>query len=261
MSLSVIITHHQTPELLRLCINSIKKAIINIEAEIIISDSESKGDTLEMLKHDFPEVSVISFKKNVGYAKLVNAGLEKSKGKYILILNADIITKQEAVESMLCCMEKNPEIGILGPQLLNFNGSVQKSCFRFYNPSTILYRRTFLGKTSFGKKDLARFLMDDFDQKTSREVEWLQGAALLVKRKAINRVGLMDERFFMYFEDVDWCRRFFENSWKVVYFPGAQMFHYHGQGSKKKGGLADLFANRYARIHLLSAIKYFLKYY
>jgi len=149
---------------------------------------------------------------------------------------------------------------LIGPQLLNFNGSVQESCFCFYRPLTILYRRTWLGKTKKGKADLDRFLMKDFDRQTTRPVDWLLGAALMVRASALKQIGPMDERFFLYFEDVDWCRRFQADGWGVVYFPEAKMHHYHGRTSKKSGGIRDIFFNKYTWIHLASAVKYFWKY-
>jgi GT2 family glycosyltransferase len=152
------------------------------------------------------------------------------------------------------------DIWMLGPQLLNFNGTIQESCFRFHKISTILLRRTFLGKTRWGQKELARFLMKDFDRQSAREIDWILGAALMVKRQALERVGLMDEQFFLYFEDTDWCRRFWKKGLKVVYFPEARMHHYHGRFSKKTSGLMDLFVNKYTWIHIFSAIKYFWKY-
>ncbi len=257
--LSIIITHHLTPEMLKLCLDSIRSAIKEIDAEIFVLDSESEEETQEMVTSKYPEVQFVPLEKNVGYAKLVNAGLKKASGDYLFIMNADIILEPGSLKAMLAHMDSDQKIGILGPQLLNFNGKPQDSCFAFYRPMTIFYRRTFLGKLSFGKKDLARFVMSDYDHQTIKEVDWLQGAALLVRRKAFDEVGTFDERFFMYFEDVDWCRRFWQKGWKVVYFPEVKMHHYHGRFSRKGAILGEIF-NKYAWIHLASAGKYFYKW-
>jgi hypothetical protein len=125
---------------------------------------------------------------------------------------------------------------------------------------TVIYRRTFLGKTGPGKKELARFSMKDRVGQGAGAVDWVLGAAMLVRRAAVKEVGLMDERFFMYFEDTDWCRRFWEKGWSVIYLPEATMHHYHGRLSRKTGGLADLFFNKYTWIHISSAVKYFWKW-
>ena len=144
--LSIIITHHQTPVLLKLCLKSIKENIGELKHEIIVADSQSKEKDQEMIKEKFPQVKFISFSKNVGYAKIVNAGIKKSEGNYLLILNADIIIFKEAIQQLINFLEKNPQIGLVGPQLLTFTNQIQDSCFRFPTIGTILVRRTFFGK-------------------------------------------------------------------------------------------------------------------
>ncbi|TSC53351.1 MAG: Uncharacterized protein LiPW39_314 [Parcubacteria group bacterium LiPW_39] len=260
MNLSIIVTNYKTPELLKLCLESVKIAGAGLDYEILVLDSESQEETGEILKEDFPEVKYFPFKKNTGYARLVNAGLARAGGRYILILNADIILFKDSLQKMVEYLEKNPKVGMLGPQLLNFNGTVQESCFRFHRPMSIVYRRTFLGRTQRGKRELARFAMKDFDRQSIKEVDWILGAALMLKKAAMNQVGPMDERFFLYFEDTDWCRRFWAMGWQVIYFPEAKIHHYHGRLSKKTSGLTDLLVNKYTWIHIASAIKYFLKY-
>ncbi len=260
MKLSIIITHYRTPELLNLCLQSIKEAARDLKHEILVLDSETQDETEEMIKSRWPEVKFFPFKKNTGYAKIVNVGLCQALGEYLLVLNADILAQKDSLNRMIAYLAANHAIGLLGPQLLNFNGTIQESCFCFYHPLTIVYRRTFLGLTGPGKKELARFAMKDFDRQSARNVDWLLGAALMLRQQALNDIGLMDERFFLYFEDTDWCRRFWEGGWSVTYFPEAKMHHYHGRLSKKTRGLADLFFNKYTWIHVSSAIKYFWKY-
>jgi len=260
MELSVIITHYKTPELLRLCLQSLKEAAQGIPHEILVLDSESQEETQDMINNEWPEVKFFLFKKNTGYAKIVNVGLKEAGGNYLLVLNADIVVATDSLKKMMEYLAANHMVGILGPQLLNFNGTIQESCFRFYRLLTVVYRRTFLGKTSCGKKELDRFEMKDFDRQKTREVDWLLGAAMMIKRRALREVGPMDERFFLYFEDTDWCLRFWKKGWSVVYFSEARMHHYHGRLSKKTRGAADLFFNKYVWIHISSAIKYFWKW-
>ncbi|MBU3901489.1 glycosyltransferase family 2 protein [Patescibacteria group bacterium] len=260
MKLSLIVTHYKTPELLNLCLKSLVEAARNLPHEILVLDSEAQEDTAEMMKSEWPAIKYFPFKKNTGYAKIINVALRASSGESRLILNADILIAKDSLEKMLAYFEAHPAVGLLGPQLLNFNGTIQESCFRFHRLTTIIYRRTFLGRTHWGKKELDRFALADFDRQSSREVDWLLGAAMMVKEAALREVGLMDERFFLYFEDTDWCRRFWEKGWSVVYLPEAKMHHYHGRLSKKTSGVADLFFNKYVWIHISSAIKYFWKY-
>ena len=260
MMLSIIITHHKTPELLDLCLKSIEDTIGNIDYEIIVLDSESEEKTEQIIKEKYPEVKIIPFKKNLGYSKIVNTGLREIKGDYVLILNADIIVLKGAISELLKFMEENPEIGILSPQLLGFTGDIQVSCFSKPTINAILARRTFFGKFKPGRSALKKFLISDWDRKSIKEVDWVQGSAMMIKKEAIDKVGLFDENFFMYFEDADLCRRFWNAGYKVVYYPKAQMAHYYHRSSKKWGGLLDLVMNKYTRIHIVSAVKYFLKY-
>ncbi len=262
MDLSIIIVHYKNPELLKLCLGSIEKNLFktNKNIETIVVDSEAQTQTQDLIFEKFPWVKYFPFKKNVGYAMGINQGLKMAKKENILILNPDIIVTLGTVEKMIEHMKKNPDVGLLGPKLLNFNGQVQNSCFRFYKPTTIAYRRTFLGKTFFGKKSLASFNLSDLDKNRVISPDWLMGSALLTKRKAIEKVGIMDERFRLYFEDVDWARRFWENGYRVAYFPEAQLLHYHIRRSRVGLDFLDAFLRRETRWHIQSALKYFLKY-
>jgi GT2 family glycosyltransferase len=266
--LSIVITHHRTPVLLKLCLKSIRETIGHFKYEIIVVDSEGRPEDQEWIQEwfdklatkDFPGIKFISFAENVGYAKVVNAGLKQAQGEYVLILNADIIILKNAIERLLKFMEEHPRVGIVGPQLLTFTNLVQDSCFRFPTLGTLIARRTFLGKLNWGRRKINQFLIRDWNHLSIRKVDWLQGSAMLVRKTAIEKVGLMDERFFMYLEDADWCRRFWQNGWQVVYLPSAQMAHYYYRTSHKWGGFLDLLLNRYTRMHVISAVKYFWKW-
>lgn len=260
MDLSIIITSYRNPELLKVCIDSIKKNIRIPNYEIIVADSATEEKTELMMADDYPEIRFLPSEKNIGFSGTVNSGLEIARGEYILILNGDIIVTEGAIEKLLGYIKNNPDVGIVGPQLLNFNDTYQPSTFRFYTPLTIIYRRTFLGKLWFAKKHLDNFLMKDFNHRAVREVDWMMGSSFMTSSKAVEKVGKMDCRFQLYFEDTDWCRRFWEAGYRVVYFPEARMYHYHARGSAGKGVLKSLLSNRLTWIHILSAIKYFVKY-
>lgn len=252
--ISIIIINYKTPEILELCIKSLIATIAKINYELIVVDVESDYKIEYLIRDSFPDIIFVPLKKNDGYSKSVNAGIKKisANGKYLLVLNADIIAKQGAVNKMFSHMEKNPETGVCGPQLLNFNNTFQNSYFRFYTPKIILYRRTVLKNFSSAQKALNNFLMAESNHDLTQPVDWLMGSALFIRRDALKKVGSMDERFFMYFEDVDWCRRFWDNGFRVIYYPEAKMMHYHGKQSSE--------SKKYAIIHIISAIKYFWKY-
>lgn len=261
MDLSIAINSYKNPELLKLCIESIRKNVKGVEYELIVADSNTDEHTEMMMREDFPEVKFFPHKKNVGFQIVLKKGIKESRAPYVLTLNSDIIVTENSVEKILNFIKSDANIGIAGPKLLNFNGTLQYSCFRFYRPLTILYRRTILKKLKFAKKHLEWFLMKDYKHDNPKEVDWVMGSALMVSKEAIKKVGYMDPRFFMYMEDVDWCRRFWENGYKVVYYPISVMHHYHGKGSAKGGFFYSIFFNKLTWIHILSAVKYFVKYF
>lgn len=224
-----------------------------------MTDSETIEKTSDMMRYDFPQIIYLTEDKNVGFAKSVNRGIQNARGDFFLLINADVmITEKEAIPKMLAYIAQHDDIGILGPRLLNINGEHQPSCFRFYSPQTILARRTPFGKTPWGKKELTRFLPEP--PADPAPADWLMGSAFLIRKEAHDQVGPMDERYFMYLEDTDWCRSFWEKGWKVVYFPKTFFYHYHFRASKGTNPIIDVFTNKYTRIHMLSALKYFRKY-
>jgi GT2 family glycosyltransferase len=257
--LSVIITSYKNPAILRLCLESLKKNILLKNYEILVLDSCTEEDLETMMRESFPDIRFFPHQENLGFLGLVNEGIEQAKGEYYLILNDDIVIKNKSVDLLLEFMKNNPSVGIVGPQLLNFDGGLQSSYFRFYTPLTILYRRTFLGKFKFARKKVDFFLYKERNHSKPMDVDWLMGSAMMTSRKAVEKVGLMDRNFFMYFEDVDWCRRFWEEGYEVMYFPFAQMFHYHRKGSASRGVLKTIF-NKLVRSHIRSVTLYFWKY-
>lgn len=213
------------------------------------------------MSQEFPDVRFFPFTENVGFKRLFNTSLLEAKGEFIFAINSDVLLTDGVVDSLCDYLAAHPEIGILGPRQLHFNGSFQQTAFRFYRPQTILYRRTPLGRTSFGKKHIDWFTMKDVDFSEPTPVDWVIGSAMFVKRDvALEKVGLMDENFFMYMEDVDWCRRFWEAGLQVVFHPGFTIYHYHAKGSAKGGFIKGLLSNKLTWYHINSARKYFWKY-
>lgn len=258
--LSVIVTSYRNPELLRLCLTSLKKNISGVSYEIVVADSATEEPTEILLREDFPDVRFLPFRENVGLARLLKKAISVAKGSYILYMNGDIVVTEGSVLKLLDFFKAHPDVGLVGPKLLNFNGTFQYSCFRFYKPITILYRRTILKHLPFAKRHLDWFLMKDFDHLDTKAVDWIMGSVLLTSRTAVDKVGSMDTAFFLYMEDVDWCRRFWEAGYTVVYYPHSEMFHYHGKGSARGGFFRSLLFNRLTWYHIKSAILYFRKY-
>lgn len=259
--LSILIINYKTPSLLGHCIKSIYKNKPKIDFEIIVVDNASGDESVEIMEEDFFQVKLIANKQNLGFPKAVNQGIRKSKGKYILILNPDITALPSSIDKMFNFLEKNKSIAALAPKLINPNGSVQYSCFStFPTLQIVLYRRTPLGGSPRAKKTIDDFRMAAWDHSGGKEVAWVLGSCMMVRKEAIDQIGFMDERFFMYMEDVDWCRRFWESGWKVYYYPEAELVHYYQRSSATESGLFLALFNRQTRIHIKSALKYFLKY-
>lgn len=262
--LSIIIPHYHTPEILRLCLDALLKKLIVLSGryEIIVSDGETDKNVIDGLKKIYPEILFIENSENVGFSKLVNLGIEKSSGKYIFVINADIIIEREGdILDMIEYLDDDDDIGVVAPRLFNVDGSVQQTYFRNYDLFTIAARRTFFGRTFLGKKILDKFYYRGLRIDDSFEPDWVLGAAFLMERSRFEKIGgKLDERFFMYFEDVDLCRRFKEAGLKVVYFPFARFVHRHARVSDKGRGMADIIMNRFTRIHIASYLKYVWKW-
>lgn len=256
---SIVIVNFRNPPLLKLCLKSIIDVLSpDFQREIIVIDISSTVETRNIVS-EFAGVKLFSFKDNIGYTRGVNEGIKNSTGAQVLILNPDIIPLKNSIEMMADYLVKDNQIGMIGPELLNFDGSHQASYFRFPSPMTLFYRRTFFGKFGLGKKNLEYFIMNDKKSSDINEADWLMGSAIMINKKAIDKVGLMDEEMFLYMSDIDWPKRFWENGYKVIYFSKSRMYHYHKRDSKGRFGALDIFFKKQSRWHLIDAIKYFRK--
>lgn len=259
MKLSIIIVNYKTAPLTKALVESLLTQELPKGTEIIVVDNNSQDDSVSFLRSDFPEIIVIDNKENVGLAAGVNRGIQEASGQYYLILNPDMIALPGSVTTLTSFMDEHEDVGMAGGKLLSPNGKLQYSCYRFYTPMTIMYRRTMLGKTKKGKETVAKFLMKDYNHTENKNVNWLMGACLIVRSSVVKKIGGMDERYFLYFEDVDWCRRVWEGGFKVTYVPSAQFSHFH-QRSSEGGTLFRILTNVPTQEHIKSAVKYFWKF-
>lgn len=259
MDLSIVILNYKSAKLTRQCVKTIKLYEPVFSYEIIVVDNASGDGVAEMLQRHFPEVRFIQTGANLGYAGGNNVGIREASGRHILVMNPDITVTAGAIDEMVRHLDAHPEVGILGPRLLKPDGGTDESCYRFPTPLTPIMRRTPLGQTAFGRRELKRYLMADFDRRTTRPVDWLLGAVLMIRREALEKVGPFDDRYFLYFEDTDLCRRYWQAGWQVVYFVGAEMVHYHERLSAQGSWFTSL-TRKSTRIHLASATKYFRKW-
>ncbi|MEA3493990.1 MAG: glycosyltransferase [Candidatus Margulisiibacteriota bacterium] len=232
--LSVIIVTYNHKELLSKCLLSLKEADVKIPLEIVIVDNNSNDGTVEFVQGGYPKVKIIKNNENLGYSKAVNIGLRVASSEFYLIINPDILVLPGSIELTLDYMIKHPKVGIAGCKLFNEDGSLQFSARRFLDLRTYLYRFTPLRGLMSGSALERRYLMQEWDHCGNRSVDWVLGGCMLIRKSAADKVGLMDERFFIYFEDVDLCYRMWDKGWPVVYVGEAGMVHKHARTSANK---------------------------
>ncbi len=259
VDLSILIVHTFEKRLVRQTLRNIRRAAPRLSFEVIIIDNNPAAGVEQMLADEFPQTRYVAMQKNCGFGSAMNVGIRQATGKYILVFNPDIIVGAGGLEALYVFMEANPDVGMVGPRLENPDGTLQYSCYRFYEPMTPVYRRTPLGRLERGKKAIAQFLMDDVAHDTIQNVDWVMGSAMFTRKSAFDDVGVFDENIFMYLEDTDLCRRFWEKGHRVVYNPRISMVHYHRRASGDGNLLQQLLAPM-TRHHIRSAIYYFRKY-
>lgn len=259
MTLSIIYINYNTRGLLKQSLKHLFLINPALDFEVIVVDNHSVDGSAQMVREKFPETRLIESMENYGYARGANLGIAEAGGKYVAIFNPDTFLCKGSLEAMVNHLDNNPDTGLVGPKLVNADGSLQHSCYGFPNFYTPLLRRSFLGRTSLGENELNRYLMRNFNHSESREVDWLLGGAIMARAGALKKVGLLDERYFMYFEDTDLARRLKAEGYKIVYLPCAKMVHLHRRESADTSLIKSLL-NKTTRVHIASAIKYFWKY-
>ena len=228
--LSIIIVSWNVADLLRDCLRSIDENRGDLDLEVIVVDSASSDNSVAMVQNEFPWVNLLACDENVGFPHGNNLGLERANGRYILLLNPDTVVLDDALSKMMAYMAENPEVGVLGCQLLNGDGTVQSSRRRFPTKTTAFFESTWL-ETVAPKSIHEAYYAQDLPDDAINDVDWVMGACMFVPRQVVAEVGGMDEAYFMYSEELDWCRRIKDSGWRVVYFPEAHIIHYIGQSS------------------------------
>lgn len=259
MVLSIVILNYKTKNLSKELLKNLFDLKLPFEHEIIVVDNASFDGLDAVIKDKFPSVKFIQSQKNGGFAYGNNLGIQAATGKYVMICNPDLAILTNAFETMVDYMEKNEAVALAGPRLINADKSIQYSCTDFPDWHLPIYRRTMFSETKSGKIWLDKYLLKNLDHSQNFFVPALFGACLIIRRSAIAKVGLLDERFFMYMEDLDWSRRFWENGFKVAYIGEAEVIHLHRRQSAADN-LPKSIMSRSARNHITSFIKYLLKY-
>ncbi len=249
MDLSVIVLSWNTRELLKNCLRSVLSKSGGLAFEVLVVDNASEDGSREMVETAFPSVQLIANPDNIGFGAGNNSALPRARGRYILFLNSDTIVTEGALNAMVAYADESPDVGILGPKLLNEDGSLQYSCRRYPNLGAGFFRSTPLGRLFPKNRFATDYLMADWDHATPRDVDWVSGAALMIRRALIDQIGAFDVEYYMYCEDVDLCWRANHASlagadcngrgsgneigrcWRVAYYPDAVIHHLIGKSS------------------------------
>lgn len=233
LELSVIILNYNAAADLRCCLASLAAGCAGLRFETIVVDNASPRPGVEAAVAGFPGVRLIRRRRNGGFSAGMNTGLRAARAEAALILNPDTVLAPGAAPALLAAMRADPSIGVLGPRLLNPDGSLQLSCRRFPTFAASLFNRNSLLTRLLPRNRFSRsYLMTDWDHSRSNDVDWLSGAAMLLNQRALRQVGPFDPGFFFEIEDVDLCRRMHDAGYRVVYFPEATVTHEIGASSR-----------------------------
>ena len=234
MKLSIIIVNYNVKHFLQQCLQSVYKAIKNIKTEVIVVDNNSVDKSITMLNQHFPKIKLISNNKNKGFSKANNQAIKQAKGQYILLLNPDTVIQEDTLIKTVDFLDKNQKAGALGVKMVDGNGVfLPESKRSLPSPSSAFYKIFGLSKLFPNSKTFGQYHLNYLSQNKVTEVDVLSGAFFMIRKKIIDQIGLLDERFFMYGEDIDLSYRIQTNGYKNYYVPTTSIIHYKGESTKK----------------------------
>ena len=260
MDVSIIIVNWRAGEALHACLESVRQELgqandklaqtegnrSNAEGrwgECLVIDNGSEPGEMETLCDAFPELAVCVNTCNVGFARAVNQGLQQTRGQYVMLLNPDALLTPGSLQHLVACLDRQTEVGIIGPRIRNSDGSIQGSARAFPGLWTAVFGRTSFLTHYFSRNPMSQRQLPALDPQLSQPqtVDWVSGACMLMRRQAIEAVGGLDEQFFLYWEDADLCWRLHTVGWRIVYDPRVHVVHHVG-GSSKHAALRSLLA-------------------
>jgi GT2 family glycosyltransferase len=233
VDVSIIIVAWSVRELLHNCLKSVYEKTEGINFEVIYVDNGSEDGSVEMVKKEFPEVIIIENDENKGFIIANNQAIEIAKGRYVLLLNSDTIILNNAIAKSVEFADANPEAAVVGCRTLNPDGTLQRSAFMYPSLLNMFLSATYLYKCFPRSRFFGREMMTWYDFNDVKEVEAVRGCFALVRRKAFGQIGLMDDVYFVYGDDIDWCYRFRKAGWKIMFTPVPEIIHYGGQTTTK----------------------------
>jgi GT2 family glycosyltransferase len=236
VEISVVIVNWNAKRFLLECLTSLRDAPAARTVEVIVVDNNSTDGSLEMVEAEFSNVKLIKSSENLGFAKANNVGIRESGGRYVSLINSDAKVLGNCLDVLADYMDQHPDIGNVGPKVLNGDMTLQGTCRRFPTLWNNFCEASGISKVFKKSAVFTDEHMNDFPHDRELDVDVLVGCFWLVRKEAFEEVGLLDETFFIYAEDVDWCKRCWDAGWRVTFFPGAEAIHYRGGSSSNDPG-------------------------
>ncbi|MBS3936161.1 MAG: glycosyltransferase family 2 protein [Sulfuritalea sp.] len=257
MQLTVVLVNYNTGHLLPRMFSALERAAAGVEMECILVDNASRDGSVDLLRREYAHHRLLANAANIGFARANNQALPAARGKYVLLLNTDAFVEPGTLKETLAFMDSRADCGILGVRLSGRDGSLQPSCRYFPTPLNV-----FLTKTGLGRFFPWVRMADDlrWDHASIRACDWVPGCYFLIRREVIEQVGLLDPRFFLYFEEVDYCRRAKQAGWKVVFYPHTTVVHLGGESARSDSDLTRD-GQQISALQIESEILYFRKHY
>jgi len=263
--LSIITVSWNVRDLLRRCLRSLPASDSALSTDVWVVDNASHDGSAAMVREEFPHVRLIENPGNDGFTRANNQALALCRGRHVLLLNPDTEVIGDALQTMVSYLDGHGDVGVVGPQLVYPDGSVQPSRRRFPDLKTMLVESTIVQRLRPDNGVVRRYYMADQPHDALQNVDWLVGACLMVRREAMEQAGLLDERFFMYSEEMDWCLRIKQHGWRVVYVPAARVMHHEARSSEQTPAAQHIYFQgskvAYAAKHFGAARAAILRWY
>jgi hypothetical protein len=241
--LSICIVNYQARDYLNKCLRTIIANPPQGDYEIIVVDNGSTDGSLKMLQADFPMVTVIENPANLGFTAPMNQALRCATGQFLLLLNPDTLIHPQSLDRLIAFMQEHPQVGICGPKVLNTDGSLQAPCRRGESrPWAVISYFLRLHRLFPGSRLFGGYLLNYMDEDVTHEVAGVAGSCMLVRRQVVDQIGYLDERFFAYQEDADYCFQARRAGWQVYYLPTAQVTHFGGEGGSRVQPYRSIYA-------------------
>jgi GT2 family glycosyltransferase len=229
LDISVVIVTWNGKEFIGRCLSSIRCALRSLRAEVFIVDNASTDGTPDLVEKEFPDFTLIRNTDNFGFARANNIAMNFARGKYVCLINSDVIATPDCLEQMVRFMDEHEDIGLLGPKMVMPDGTIGTACMR--RPTLRVWLVEAFGLRSIFKNTTLH--MSKLNHQAIQDVDVLNGWFWMARKSAVDCVGLLDEHFFMYGEDIEWCHRFWKQGWRVAYFPNAEATHHVGASASR----------------------------